>query len=118
MDISTLKIIQFLIHYGLHFLAPALIALIFFRSTWKKAWLIMAATILVDLDHLLATPIFDPTRCSIGFHPLHTWPAILFYCILLYPSKTRIIAIGLLFHMLTDYQDCIWNAYILSLSAQ
>ena len=26
----------------------------------------------------------------------------------LIPSKTRIVAIGLLFHMLTDFTDCLW----------
>lgn len=61
---------------------------------------------LVDLDHLLANPIFDPARCSINFHPLHTMPAIVLYLILLFPKKTRILAIALLFHMLTDWFDC------------
>ena len=61
---------QFVLHYGLHFLFPALIALVFFRNEGKKAYLIMIATMLVDLDHLLANPIFDPNRCSINFHPL------------------------------------------------
>jgi hypothetical protein len=39
----------------------------------------MALTIIVDLDHLLADPIYDPNRCSIGFHPLHSYPAIVIY---------------------------------------
>jgi len=66
----------------------------------------MIATMLVDLDHLLAVPIFSVNRCSIGYHPLHSYWAILFYIFLLPFKKTRIIAIGLLFHMLTDYIDC------------
>lgn len=55
----------------------------------------MVSTILIDLDHLIATPIFDPNRCSIGFHPLHTVYALLVYLlILLIPSwKVRAIAI-------------------------
>lgn len=110
--IPLLKIVQFCIHYGLHFIAPGLLAWLFFRPNWKKAWFIMATTILIDLDHLLATPIFDATRCSIGFHPLHTWQAMLFYCFLLYFPKSRILAVGLLFHLLTDYQDCYWSEYI------
>ncbi len=69
----------------------------------------MLATMLVDLDHLLATPIFDPGRCSINFHPLHTYWAMAGYVVLLFFRKTRIIAVGLLFHMLTDYIDCQWN---------
>ncbi|TWR29251.1 hypothetical protein FPZ43_09800 [Mucilaginibacter pallidiroseus] len=104
-----LKLLQTVTHYSLHFLAPGAIAYIFFRKEWKKAWLIMLATMLVDADHLLATPIFDPNRCSIGFHPLHSYYAIGVYFVLLFFPKTRIVAVGLLFHMLTDWQDCQWR---------
>ncbi|MDN3723803.1 DUF6122 family protein [Aequorivita sp. SDUM287046] len=100
--------LQTLVHYTLHLLVPGLIAYIFFRREWKKAWLIMLATMLVDVDHLLATPIFDPGRCSINFHPLHTYWAMAVYIVMLFFRKTRIIAVGLLFHMLTDYIDCQW----------
>ncbi|MDP2686163.1 MAG: DUF6122 family protein [Aequorivita sp.] len=100
--------LQTFVHYTLHLLVPGLIAFIFFRKEWKKAWLIMLATMLVDVDHLLATPLFDPTRCSINFHPLHTYWAMGVYVLLLFFKKTRIIAVGLLFHMLTDYIDCNW----------
>ncbi|WP_253311312.1 DUF6122 family protein [Chryseobacterium sp. HSC-36S06] len=65
----------------------------------------------VDADHLLATPIFDPNRCSIGFHYLHSYPAIAGYLLLLLFVKNmtvRMIMVGLLFHMLTDFQDCLW----------
>ncbi len=68
----------------------------------------MLATMLVDVDHLFATPLFDPSRCSINFHPLHTYWAMGVYVLLLFLKKTRIIAVGLLFHMLTDYIDCNW----------
>ncbi len=100
--------LQTLVHYTLHLLVPGLIAYIFFRKQWKKAWLIMLATMLVDVDHLFATPIFDPGRCSINFHPLHTYWAMAVYVLLLFFKKTRIIAVGLLFHMLTDFIDCQW----------
>ena len=64
-------------HYGLHFVAPVLLALIFFRKEHRlKAFVIMLATMIVDADHLLADPIFDPNRMSIGFHPLHSYIAI------------------------------------------
>ncbi len=62
---------------------------------------------IVDSDHILANPIFDPSRCSIGFHPLHSYPAILFYMILITQPMSRIVGIGLLFHMITDGIDCI-----------
>jgi hypothetical protein len=61
---------------------------------------------LVDLDHLLANPIFDPNRCGINYHPLHSYIAVGAYFLLLTPKKTRIIALGLLFHMGTDWIDC------------
>ena len=101
--------LQTVVHYSLHLLVPGLIAYIFFRKEWKKAWLIMLATMLIDVDHLLATPIFDPNRCSIGFHPLHTYWATAIYAVLFFFKKTRIIAVGLLFHMLTDFVDCQWS---------
>ena len=79
----------------------------FFRKYWLKAWLIMLATMLVDLDHLLASPIYDPARCSIGFHPLHQWPAISIYALMSFIRPLRLIAIGLLIHMLLDGVDCL-----------
>jgi len=107
--IDFLKNYQNIIHYSLHILVPAILGYIFFKKFWKQAWIIMTATILVDLDHLLANPIFDPNRCSIGFHPLHTIYAIVFYVILLFiPNKySKIIGVGLLLHMLTDWIDCL-----------
>jgi len=67
----------------------------------------MSATMVVDLDHLLAHPIYDPGRCSIGFHPLHSFWAIGAYSLLLIPDKTRVIAIGLMVHMMLDGIDCV-----------
>lgn len=101
--------LQTIVHYTLHLLVPGVIAFIFFRAQWKRAWLILLATMLVDLDHLVASPIFDPGRCSINFHPLHTYWAMAVYVVLLFFKKTRIVAVGLLFHMLTDYIDCQWS---------
>ncbi|WP_316842022.1 DUF6122 family protein [Pedobacter gandavensis] len=108
MSPDLLNILKSVLHYGMHFLMPGLIAYAFFRKEWKKAWLIMIATMLVDADHLLATPIFDPGRCSVGYHPLHSYNAIAVYFVLLFFPKTRIIAVGLIFHMFTDWQDCQW----------
>ena len=62
---------------------------------------------LIDLDHLLATPIFQSNRCSINFHPLHSYFAIVIYVIMLVPNKTRLIALGLLAHITADIADCI-----------
>lgn len=100
--------LQSFVHYFLHFGFPFLIACVFYPKKWKKASLILLLTMLVDLDHLLANPIFDPNRCSINFHPLHTYWAIGLYVVLLFFKRTRIIGIGLLMHMLTDQIDCWW----------
>ena len=96
-----------LLHLVLHAVVPGVVALVFFRRHWKKAWLIMFSTMLVDLDHLFADPIYDPNRCSIGFHPLHTYPAIGAYVVLLVHRTTRLLAIGLLIHMVLDALDCV-----------
>lgn len=99
---------QTLIHYFLHFGAPVLIALIFFKKEWRITYILFLTTTLVDLDHLIALPIFDPNRCSIDFHPLHTYYVMVVYVGLLFLRKPfRIIGIGLLFHMMTDYVDCL-----------
>jgi hypothetical protein len=92
----------------MHLLIPGGIAFIFFKNHWKKVYVIFLLTMLIDADHLLASPIFDDNRCSINFHPLHSYPAILIYFLMLFSSKTRIVAIGLLFHIITDFTDCFW----------
>jgi hypothetical protein len=95
------------IHIALHFLIPGLTAFLFFKHRWQQAWLIMVLTMVVDLDHLLASPIYDPNRCSINFHPLHSYPAILLYIIMAAIPKSRVIGLGLLLHMGIDLTDCI-----------
>ena len=59
-------------------------------------------------DHLLADPIYAPNRCSIGFHPLHTAPAIAVYAGLCVPKRTRLFGIGLIIHIVLDAIDCWW----------
>ncbi len=114
MQTDLTFILQNIVHYFLHLIFPGIIAYIFFREEWKKAWLIMLLTMLIDVDHLLANPIFDPNRCSIGFHPLHSYPAIIIYILLLFVpnKKVRIAAIGLVLHILTDAQDCLWKGLL------
>ena len=68
----------------------------------------MILTMIVDLDHLLADPIYQADRCSINFHPLHSYYAILVYLIMVFLQRPlNIIGIGLLLHMLTDFSDCL-----------
>jgi hypothetical protein len=94
----------------------------------------MLATMIVDVDHLLADPIYDPGRCSIGFHPLHTVPAVGAYVVLFaaplaarwMPNRSadedasaantslsrtarvlHLAGLGLLIHMALDGIDCV-----------
>ncbi len=113
-----------MIHIALHFAVPVVVALAVYRSRWRRAAFVLIATMLVDLDHLLANPFYDPERCSIGFHPLHTLPAIVLYALLfalplvvgrkadapgLRPAAwtLHLIGLGLLIHMALDWSDCI-----------
>jgi hypothetical protein len=83
----------------------------------------MIITMLVDADHLLADPIYDPLRCSINFHPLHSYGAIFIYGLLFFlpfafkgrtSKKTiqmrldaiQLLGLGLLIHMALDAIDC------------
>lgn len=96
------------VHLLSHFIAPGAAAKWVYADRWKSAWLVMVMTMIVDLDHLLADPVFDPNRCGIGFHPLHTYPAIGFYFLLLLIPKIRLVGLGLLIHMVLDGVDCLW----------
>ena len=66
----------------------------------------MIGTMVVDLDHLLADPIYDASRCSIGFHPLHEPILFVLYLGLCFHAKTRYIGLGLVVHMALDSVDC------------
>ena len=66
----------------------------------------MLSAMLIDIDHILANPIFDPNRCSVGYHPLHEPLVLPIYFLLVGYSKTRYLGIGLLIHVLLDSVDC------------
>ena len=97
-----------IVHIALHFIIPGIVARCFFADRWRIVWLIMILTMFIDVDHLLAYPIYDPNRCSIGFHPLHSYPAIAVYLVLAAVAKTRLVGLGLLIHIALDWLDCIW----------
>lgn len=100
-----------LFHILLHIFVPGLAARFAFRDRFLRAWGIMVGTMMVDLDHLLADPVFDPNRCSIGFHPLHTVAAIGIYALMTFVpmSRTlRLAGLGLVIHMGLDWVDCLW----------
>jgi len=113
-------------HILLHIVAPFAVARIFCRTHWKRAFAVMIMAMIVDLDHLLADPVYDPNRCSINTHPLHTLPAIGAYLALaLAPRVLRRrstvatveslehpfqwiqwAGVGLVLHMGLDWLDC------------
>ncbi len=105
-------------HIFLHFLVPGLIAAIWWRKQWLPVFILLMSSLLIDLDHLLANPIYDPERCSIGFHPLHSGWAMLVYGLLLLVTfrlpasvwvyRTRWVLIGVFIHLLLDGADCLF----------
>lgn len=113
-----------MLHLALHAAVPVLVALAFYHSRWRRASLVLLATMLVDVDHLLADPVYDPERCSIGFHPLHGAPAIALWAALFSlplvlrrdrPSRApggwadtlHLVGLGLMIHMALDATDCV-----------
>lgn len=102
-----------IIHLILHIVVPGGVARLFYKESgrppqWIQAWLLMCATMIVDLDHFFADALYDPNRCSLTSHPLHSYIAIGGYCLMVAIPKLRIISIGLLIHMALDGVDCIW----------
>ena len=83
------------------------------RRRWTVVYLLLLSTMLIDVDHLLARPIFDPNRCSVGRHLLHSYPMVGLYVVMLFlpyerwgwPWWLRVLAVGLTLHILTDWQD-------------
>lgn len=79
----------------------------------KKSFLYLCLSIfgsnLIDIDHLLANPIYDPNRCSINSHPLHSWYTIPLWIIgLLLKNKfIRYFCLGVLLHLWLDWIDCL-----------
>lgn len=98
-----------ILHYFFHLLAPFGFGRLLWKDNWWKAGFIMVGTIVIDIDHLLADPVFDPGRCSVGYHPLHTlWAGGAYLALLAVPSwKWRAVAAGCLWHLCTDALDCM-----------
>ncbi|WP_242928438.1 DUF6122 family protein [Pontibacter vulgaris] len=97
----------FIWHLVLHLVVPTLIAWFFFQDNFKQAALIMFSAILIDVDHLWADPIVDPTRCSVGFHVLHSYWLIPVYVLLSFWPKTRLLGLGLVIHIILDWLECL-----------
>lgn len=114
-----------MLHIVLHIIVPFAVAWVFYTDRWTWVFCLLIATMLIDADHLFADPVYDPNRCSIGFHPFHTLPSIFIYmCMFLIPlvikpieikkqtlqkimDITHIIGLGLIIHMALDWIDCL-----------
>lgn len=72
----------------------------------------MMSTMIVDVDHFLADPVYDPNRCSIGFHPLHELIPIGIYGVICFIKPLRYIGIGLIIHMALDSIDCMLTSSV------
>lgn len=88
---------------------PFAIGWALWRERWWQAGLVIASANLIDVDHLLADPIFDPNRCSIGFHLLHGWIAAAIYAAMIVVPRwwVRALGTGALLHLVVDYGDCL-----------
>ena len=106
MDTAALL---FVVHYAGHWLFPLALARLVASTAWLRFAVVMLCANAIDLDHLLADPIFDSTRCSIGFHPLHTALAAVNYALLVLVPRwwTRAFGLGALWHLAVDWGDCL-----------
>ena len=76
-----------LVHYGLHFVFPLVIAALWPRRRWQVVYMLLLSTMLIDIDHIYVVMLFLP-------YARWEWPWWL-----------RVLAVGLTFHIFTDWQD-------------
>lgn len=99
------------VHVALHFILPAAVARFGTRSRRFQTFLWLMAGLCIDLDHLWANPVYDPNRCSVGFHTLHRWEVLPLYVLLCLFPKTRWLGVGLCLHIALDLTDCWWMVW-------
>jgi len=105
--VEFVAIIRPALHLALHALVPGVVARALWPGQWVRNWAVMMAAMAIDLDHLLASPLYDPDRCSLQVHPLHGPLPLGIYLLLLWPARTRVLALGLLLHIALDGVDCL-----------
>ena len=69
--------------------------------------LMIFASNLIDVDHLVADPIYDPTRCSINFHPLHKLYLFPLYVLGLFWRRYSYFFMGIVLHIALDGVSCL-----------
>ena len=83
------------------------------ETNLKFVSLLIFSSNLIDLDHLLANPIYDPARCSINFHPLHSWYMFPVYLIGSFVGKYKYFFWGVGLHIILDFFDCIFSSILI-----
>ena len=73
----------------------------------KYIILMVFSSHLIDLDHLLADPIYDPLRCSINFHFLHKWYLFPLYIVGSIFGRYKYLFWAILLHLVLDLLDCL-----------
>lgn len=106
----------FLLHLFFHVGVPLVVAALFFRDNFRYASLVMLAGILIDIDHVTASPMVDPDRCSVGYHLLHSYWLIPVYVALALFPKTRLIGLGLVIHIVLDTAECVRTGHAVLIS--
>jgi hypothetical protein len=97
-----------LIHLLINLLTAGVIVLVKRdKSQFQYYFSLIALGNIIDIDHLLADPIYNPARCSITTHPLHRWFAWPFEAFLFFFKKTVFIGVGIIEHLLLDGLDCL-----------
>lgn len=77
-----------------------------YKLNYRIAFFQLFLANIIDIDHLLANPIYDAVRCSINFHPLHSWYVFPIYLVGLVSKKYRYFFIGIIIHLIVDFFDC------------
>ncbi len=100
---------QFILWYGyghvpVHFILPLVI---FYYRRDRVELLLLEVANAIDLDHLLAATVFDPMRCSLTTHFLHSWQAALVYLVMCGIRPVRFFGIGALLHLAIDAPNCM-----------
>ena len=71
--------------------------------------LFVFGSLLIHVDHFLATPIYDPSRCSINTHPLHSWYVFPLYFagLFLKDKRWRYAFVAVWLHLALDGIACL-----------
>ncbi len=95
----------------IHILASILLVFVirFFdkKTDIRRIFVLVLGSNLIDLDHFLANPIYSPSRCSINFHPLHSWYMLPVYILGSFWKDYRYLFFGIMLHLILDGIDCL-----------